>query len=110
MADKTFLRRTPGNMVLYDAHEDGKEVVGYQQDITDVVELTQSLAKTDDHWKEGMKRDWVHVAMIPDVVVVQMLTEDKVNFYAKHDSKRVLQLLDTKYAYLKTVNKKLATR
>ena len=97
-------------MVLYDAHEDGKEIVGYQQDITQVVELTQGLAKDDDHWKEGMKRSWVHAAIVPSVEIVRMLKEDGVNFYAKEDGKRVLQLLDTKYSYLKTVNKKLGSR
>lgn len=107
---KTFLHRTPDNMVLYDAHEDGKEVVGYLQNIEHVVELTKDLAKTDDHWKEGMKKSWVHAAIVPSVEIVRMLKEDGVNFYAKEDAKRVLQLLDTKYSYLKTVNKKLGSR
>jgi hypothetical protein len=90
------------------AEEDGKDIFQYVQDVTPTLELAKELAKTDDHWREGMKREMVHAAFIPDVIIVEMMVKHGVSIYKKEDRNRVLNLLDTEYPHLKTVNKKLS--
>ena len=89
-------------------HEDGKTHLEYVQDVEPTLELAKDLAKTDDHWKEGMKREMVHAAFVPDVLIMKMLNEDGVNFYDKSQTQRVLYLLDTKYPHFKTTTKRLS--
>lgn len=95
-------------LATFSTEEDGKTIFQYVQDVTPTLEMAKDLSKTDDHWKEGMKREMVHAAFIPDVIIVEMMVKHGVSIYRKEDRNRVLQLLDTEYPHLKTVPKKLA--
>jgi hypothetical protein len=46
----------------------------FRQEFTDVspeVDASRELQKTDDHWKDGVKKEFVHYAHIPDAILLQ---------------------------------------
>lgn len=111
MPDKVLLDYNPDSkLVTYSAEEGDQSIIGYTQPIDTVMNLTTDLAKTDDHWNEGMKRSFVHAAIVPASIIMKMRIEDGVDFYDKNDTRKVLQLMDTKYSQFKTTTKKLARR
>ena len=64
-------------------HEDGKMVIYYEQDVEAELEAAQYLRNTDDHWKKGVKNEWLHYAHIPDSEIIKLLSHG-INIYA-HD-------------------------
>ncbi len=44
----------------------------YEQDLGDVLERTRTLRNADDYWKQGVKNSMVHIATIPDVVILEL--------------------------------------
>ena len=51
---------------------DGKLYTTYEQDLEGVLERTRALRNADDYWKQGVKNSMVHIATIPDVVVLEL--------------------------------------
>lgn len=64
------------------AVEDDKLRVRYDQDITAAMERNQKLRDSDEYTKEGIKREFWHVAHIPDSICLTMITEDGFNPYS----------------------------
>jgi len=90
------------------AFEDGRNIVKYQQDVTPFFDIAARARADTDHWKKGVKESFAYAAFVPDLVIVDMKTRFGVNFYDKHQRKRVLQLLDTEYPKCKATDKRLA--
>ena len=94
-------------LVTTSATEDGKEIIAYDQDVQPFLDVAAMCRNERD--KDFDKKDSIqHVAFVPDIVILKMMTEDGVNFYSKEDDKKVLQLLETKYAACKTTTKRIA--
>ncbi len=55
MAEKTLIKRLENGLTIWDAREEGKEVIGYSQDVAPTVEFTKSLANDEEYTKQGMK-------------------------------------------------------
>ncbi len=108
MADKTVIRRLENGLTIWDAREEGKEVIGYSQDVQPTVDFTQSLASDEDYTKRGIKESLWHYATIPDSVILKLWFEDGLNIYHALDTadeRRLWNLLNTKYKIFKTTTK-----
>jgi hypothetical protein len=91
----------------YTVEEDGLNRIHYDQDVSAHLELAARCRNERD--PNFDKHEHIHhVAFIPDSVILKMRFEDGVNFYDKADSKRVLQLIETKYPACKTTTKRIA--
>lgn len=95
-------------LLVSTAFEDGRNVVKYEQDVSSHLDLAAELRNNPDIWRQGVKDSFAHAAFVPDLVIMDMWTKHGVNFYDKHQRKRVLQLLDTEYPKCKTTDKRLA--
>lgn len=107
MADnKQLLNFDPvTGLITYSAQEDGKEIIGYKQDVEPILEVCAEMRKTDDFWNEGVKNSFVHYASVPDAIILRMWIEDKCNFYDKNERPRILRLINTKYPECKVTTK-----
>jgi hypothetical protein len=89
--------------------EDGKMVVKKEGDVAPSLDLTSTLRNDADYSKNGIKKDWWHVAHIPEVAVLKILTEDGFNVLTEHP-KEVMKFLNRnkhKYGYLFTTTGKV---
>jgi hypothetical protein len=108
MAEKTIIKRLDSGLTIWDAREEGKEIIGYSQDVQPMVNFTQSLANDEDYTKKGIKEGLWHYATIPDSVVLKLWFEDGINLYTSLDGpeeKKLWNLLNTKYKIFKTTSK-----
>lgn len=64
--------------------EADKMVVKYAQDIEPSMERNLAMRNDPEHAKEGIKRSWQHACHIPEVVGLQMMTEDGFNVWQAH--------------------------
>ena len=44
----------------------------YKQDLEAALERSRAMRNDDDYWKQGVKNSFVHIATIPDVVVLEL--------------------------------------
>lgn len=87
--------------------EDGKSHTIYEQDVQRHLDIA-AMARNERHADFDRKDPIRHVAFVPDIVIMKMMTEDHVNFYDKNQQKEVLKLLETKYPACKTTTKRIA--
>ena len=70
--------------------------------VTPEIEASKELAKTDDHWDDGMKKDMVHYAHIPNSVLIRWHV-DGVNI---NDARELIRMSNRpEWRYLKCVDK-----
>src|SRR5688572_30266865 len=70
--------------------------------VTYELEASKSIQNDDDHWKDGVKNNWVHFAHIPNQVLHQWATQG-VDI---RDPKELFKMVERpEYKYLKLVNK-----
>lgn len=108
---RKFLDYNPDTGLLTTtAYEDGRNVIKYEQDLQPFWDENARYRANTDLWAKQMKSEekMVHVAYVPDIVILDMKMKHNVNFYDKADSKKVLQLLQTEYSKCKTTDKKIA--
>ena len=105
---RKFLSFDPfSGLLTTTVEEDGKNHIIYDQDVQNHLDLA-ARCRNERHPDFDKKDDIRHVAFVPDVVIVKMLTEDHVNFYDKDQRPQVLKLLETKYPNCKTTTKRIA--
>jgi len=92
-------------LYIYSAQEDGKEIVGYHQDDSLILETCAEMRKTDEDWHRGVKKELAHYASVPDSIIMKMWIEDKCNFYDPQQKERVGFLINTKYPECKVTTK-----
>ena len=87
-------------------HATGSTLVGYEQDISPILERNKILQNEDRYTKEGMKNDWWHYASYPAIVIEKWMKEYGVNVFDKNHQKKVFELTNRpEYRYLKTTTK-----
>ena len=86
-------------------HSDGTTTLYYEQDVEAELEACKELAKTDDHWKAGVKKDWLHYAHLPDAIIMQLFAKG-INVYA-HDADlpRIFKEVNREYPHFKLTTK-----
>lgn len=107
MAKKLMDYNPHSGLAVYTAFEDGKNHVGYEQDVSKHLDLAARCR--NERNQDFDRHDAIHhVAFIPDVVILKMLYEDGVNFYDSANNARIKQLIETKYPACKTTTKRIA--
>lgn len=61
-----------GMRTVHRLDHDGRMFTTYQQDLEGVLEYTKAMRNDEDVWKQGVKNSMVHIATIPDVVVLEL--------------------------------------
>lgn len=80
--------------------------ISHESDAEPVLEQNKVMANDDEHWKRGVKQDFVKYASIPAGVIHEWLTKYGVNIWDKNHWKRVGELINhPDYRYLKTTSK-----
>jgi hypothetical protein len=85
-------------------HDDltDESVIETVQDVEPYLEVAKALRNDDSYSKDGIKRDWWHLAHIPNVILTKMYYEDGVNYLDRNDHEKVGELLNDKYSAFKT--------
>jgi hypothetical protein len=106
---KRYLDKDPFTGIdSYHDYDDDKGITYIQQvqDVEPILERTKALSNTS-HSKDGIKRNWWHAAIIPNIVIEKWLQEG-VNFYNKDHWPAVKRKLnDPEWRYLRTGSGKL---
>lgn len=89
----------------YDPVED-TTIITEVQDIEPYLKAAHETRKDDEATAAGIKNEFWHYAKIPNSIIAKMRAEDGVDVYNKHQSKEVLRLLNTKYAFCKMTRKR----
>lgn len=84
--------------------ETQKNVISYAQDVSATIDLSEAIANDGSSTKRGLKEAMLHYAHIPDIVALKMKFEDGVDPFDANNSKKVFELINTKYKRLKTTN------
>ena len=82
--------------------ETKKSIISYSQDASATVDLSEAIANDGNSTKRGLKESMLHYAHIPDIVALKMKFEDGVDPFDANNSKKVFDLINTKYKRLKT--------
>jgi hypothetical protein len=82
--------------------ETKKSIISYSQDVSATVDLSEAIANDGNSTKRGLKESMLHYAHIPDIVALKMKFEDGVDPFDANNSKKVFDLINTKYKRLKT--------
>ncbi len=100
-----FIDKSPGGMETWvDQNEDSETRVHYRQDVEPTLNFAKAL-RNDGLTDAGMKRDLWLYASIPPVVIMKLRLEYGVDVFNKNHQKRLFELLNTEFRYLKTTEK-----
>jgi len=88
----------------YDQSIDAMTIT-HEQDVSKHLDIAHARAIDDDYTRKGMKNDLWHYAHVPNTTIMKMKLEDGVDLFDKNDSRRVFELLNTKYKLCKTTGK-----
>lgn len=87
-------------------HASDTTIVGYEQDVSLILDVNKKLQNDDDYSKKGIKQSWWHYATYPPIIINKWLMEYGVNVFNKDHQKKVLELTNRpEYRYLKTTTK-----
>lgn len=83
---------------------DNRLQIHYRQDVEPVLELNK-VERNNGLTDHGIKNDiWLY-ARIPPVVILKFKYEHGLDIFNKNHLKRVFELINTEYPYLKTTEK-----
>lgn len=72
------------------------------EDVSPEVDASRELQKDDNHWKDGVKKEWIHAAHIPDAILLKWHV-DGVDI---NDPKELLRMAQRpEWRYLMCVDK-----
>lgn len=96
---------TTGEKVWFDYGADDRLVITHEQDVTSSLEYSHARQVDSNYTKKGIKNDMWHYARVPNAVILEMKNKHGVDFFDKSQAKRMFELLNTEYPYLKTTDK-----
>jgi hypothetical protein len=77
-----------------------------QADLEPVLDWTRALRLASEYSKKGIKRDWWHYCHIPNIIVLKLKTEYGLDVYNKNHQKRVFEVINRDFPYLKATDGK----
>lgn len=89
----------------YDPITKTKTIHYKQPDIEPVLEYTNALRKCSEYSREGIKKGWWHYAHIPNIVIIKLRTEYGLNIWNRNHEKRIWQVINSDFPYLKVTEK-----
>lgn len=96
---RVFEKSTVNGVTTTIGAEDGKMVVKTEADIAPSLDHTSALRNDADYSKNGIKKDWWHVAHIPLVAVHKMLTDEGFDVMNSHPKEVIAFLKKNKHKY-----------
>lgn len=92
-----------GMSMYFDFNEStGKTIIQHEQDVEPILAKNVKLQNDPDYKKEGIKREWQHVAHIPDIVILQWRKEGIDVFNKDHLPAIKRKLRDPEWRHLRT--------
>lgn len=85
-------------------HAIQKIVLTSTQDVSKALDFAAELRADEDRTKYGIKADFVHYAIIPPLIQMEMKTKHGVDFWKKEDDPRTYRLINDEYARFKVTN------
>lgn len=100
-----FIEKDPSGVETWvDQSEDPTyKAIHYRQDVEPTLEWVKGI-RNESAADSGIKRDFWHFASIPPVVIMKLRFEHGVDVFNRNHQKKLFQLLNTDYKYLKTTN------
>lgn len=80
----------------------GKTIIQHEQDVEPILERNKRLQNSSDYKKEGIKREWQHVAHIPDIAIMKWRQEGIDAFNKNHMPAIMRKLRDPEWRHLRT--------
>ena len=86
--------------------QSGKTFIEVVQDVKPYLERNKRLQNGDNNKGRGKKMDFMHIATIPNNVIVRLKEEHGVDVFNKDDLPKLERLLNSReFMYLRTVDK-----
>lgn len=82
-------------------HAQQKVILTHSQDVSRALDLASALRQDSDRTKQGIKNDFVHYAVVPAIVQMEMKQKHGVNFWDKADDAKTFALLNDEYSRFK---------
>ena len=86
--------------------ESDMTIVAREQDTQGFLDLAKALRNDTDRSKKGIKNNWWHYSIIPNIIAEKWLNEDGIDIYKKDHEERWLKKINSpEYKYLKVTDK-----
>ncbi len=79
-------------------------------DVEPILEYTKALRLASEYSKEGIKKEWWHYMHIPDIVICKLRFEHGLDVWNKNHQKRIFEVINRDFAYLKVTEGKHVPR
>lgn len=92
-------------IATYHHYDDATDTTGIErvQDVGSFIEHNKRLQNNPNYKQNGMKKEFLHVAHIPNIIIEKWLKEEGINVFKKQDRERVRKKLnDPDWKYLRT--------
>lgn len=84
-----------------------KNTIHYKHhDLEPTLEYTKALRLAAEYSKKGIKKDWWHYCHIPIIVIMELRTKYGLDIYNKNHQKRIFEVINRDYPYLKVTDGK----
>ena len=87
--------------IYHDDEMTGDWAIETRQDITPQLEAARDMRNNPEESRNGIKNGFWHYCHIPNLIMNKMINEDGVNPLDPNNARKVGQLIDSKYEYLK---------
>jgi hypothetical protein len=85
-------------------HALDKIVLTHEQDVQKVLDFATALRNDESYTRAGIKNDFLHYALIPAVVQLEMKQKHNVDFWDKRQDAQVYGLINTEYSRFKVTD------
>lgn len=75
-----------------------------RQDVEKHLDYSKALAKDDSYTRDGVKKDWVHYAHLPDSIILELRVNHGINIFNPDHVKAAFRKVNELYPSLKTAN------
>jgi hypothetical protein len=82
-------------------HATQRIILSHEQDVSKALDLAAELRADRDRTRNGIKTDFLHYAIVPPVIQLEMKQKHGVNFWDKKDDARTYALLNDEYSRFK---------
>ena len=84
-----------------------KNTIHYKNpDVEPILEWTKALRLATEYTKKGIKRSWMHYCHMPTWLMAKLHFEHKIDPWDPNNKKRIFQIIETDYPYLKVTDAK----
>jgi hypothetical protein len=101
----SFIEKDAAGMETWvdDSEDPTYKAIHYRADVQPILDYTKAL-RNDSMTDAGIKNDMWHFASIPPVVIMKLRFEYGVDVFNRNHYKRLFELLNSEFKYLKTTD------